>query len=196
MNRSTGGSLTPPTALTEVEPARFASSAAEVADEVADLLLAEQQPLDVLRLALEERLVDVDDREARVREPLRGRGHRVALREPDADDQVEPLSCERRHVRDVVGGDFDSTTRPVIPSSRSARLSPLKASSLKPLSFSWPASATSATLSDALGVVVVVVAGGLVVTAAACREHRPGGDRRREREELRGHSGHGVSWIR
>ena len=44
---------------------------AEVADEVADLLLAEEEPLDVRRLALQERLVDVDDREVRVGELLR-----------------------------------------------------------------------------------------------------------------------------
>src|SRR6185503_15307590 len=75
---------------------------AEVADEVAHLLLAEEQPLDVRRLALQRGLVDVDDREVRVRKALRGRGDRVALREPDADDEVVALAREGRHVGDVV----------------------------------------------------------------------------------------------
>ena len=57
----------------------------EVADEVADLLLAEEQPLDVRGLARDERLVDVDDREADVRIALRHLADRVALREADAD---------------------------------------------------------------------------------------------------------------
>ena len=102
MNRSTGGSLKPPTALTDFPPARFGLQRAQVADEIAHLLLAEQEALDVLRLALERRLVDVDDREARVREPLRDSRDRVPLREADADDQVEALPGEGRHVGDVV----------------------------------------------------------------------------------------------
>ena len=75
-----------------------------VPGEVPDLLLLEEQPDDVLRLAGEARLVDVDDLELRVREPRRGLRDRVALREADADDQVVVLADERRHVRDVVGG--------------------------------------------------------------------------------------------
>ena len=76
----------------------------EVADEVPDLLLAEEQALDVRRLARDERLVDVDDREADVRILLRHLADRVALREADADHKVVALSGQRRHVRDVVGG--------------------------------------------------------------------------------------------
>jgi hypothetical protein len=77
MKRSTGGSLYPPTALIDA--------------------------VDVLRVPLEDRLVDVDDREVGVGEPLRRRGDGVALREADADDKVEALTRERRHVRHVVG---------------------------------------------------------------------------------------------
>ena len=83
---------------------RFSARRGRVPGEVADLLLFEEQPDDVLRLAREARLVDVDDLELRVREPRRGLRNRVALREADADDQVVVLADERRHVRDVVGG--------------------------------------------------------------------------------------------
>ena len=78
--------------------------APEIADDVADLLLLEQETDDVLRLALEIALVDVDDREMRIRKPLRRGGDRVALGEADADDQVVALARERDHVRDVLGG--------------------------------------------------------------------------------------------
>src|SRR3954470_1259601 len=43
--------------------------------------------------------------------------------------------------------DGDSSTRPLMPSSRCARFSPWYASWLKPRSFSWPMSVTSPTLS-------------------------------------------------
>jgi hypothetical protein len=64
---------------------------------------AEQETLHVGGRALERRLVDVDDREVRLREALRRSGDRVTLGEADADDQVVALPRERRHVRDVVG---------------------------------------------------------------------------------------------
>ena len=95
--------MKPPTALMPVAARALRLERPEVADEVADLLLAEEEPLDVGGLPLQERLVDVDDREVRLGEALGGRGDRVALREADPDDEVEALPRERRHVRDVVG---------------------------------------------------------------------------------------------
>src|SRR5262249_35106596 len=77
---------------------------AEVADQIADLLLFEEEADDVLRLALEVALIDVDDCEVRVREPLCRRRDRVALREPDANDQVISKTRERDHVGDVLRG--------------------------------------------------------------------------------------------
>ena len=47
-------------------------------------------------------LVDVDDRELRVREVRRHRVDRIRLREADADGQVIPVARERRQVRDVL----------------------------------------------------------------------------------------------
>ena len=105
MNRSTGGSFMPPTALITSAPvAPLLLEPGEIADEVADLLLAEEQPLDVRRLARDECLVDVDDREADVRELLRHLADRVALSEADTDDEVVAVARQRGHVRDVVGG--------------------------------------------------------------------------------------------
>ena len=68
MKRSTGGSFIPPTALITSLPARRFFEPGQVADQVADLFLAEEQPLDVGRRAGHERLVDVDDRELRLGE--------------------------------------------------------------------------------------------------------------------------------
>src|SRR5262249_22785079 len=56
-----------------------------VPDEVAGLLLAEEQTFDVLRLVLERRHVDVDDRELVLRERRGDRVHIVLHQEPDAD---------------------------------------------------------------------------------------------------------------
>ena len=81
----------------------------EITDEVADLLLPEEQPLDVRRLARDECVVDVDDREADLRVLLRHLPDRVALRETDPDHEVVPVPRQPAHVRDVVGsrGRFD-----------------------------------------------------------------------------------------
>ena len=103
MKRSTGGSLKPATALIEVPARPLRLKRCEIADEVADLLLAEQESLDVRGLALQRRLIDVDDRELRLRERLRRARNRITLGVPDADDQVVSLPGERRHVGDVVG---------------------------------------------------------------------------------------------
>ena len=76
----------------------------EIADEVAGLLLAEEQAADVRGIALE-LLGDarvVDDRELRVRERLGDRRDRVGHQEADADDQVVALPCRSGQVRDVV----------------------------------------------------------------------------------------------
>ena len=74
----------------------------QVADEVAGLLLLEQQPGDVLRLALHRGRRRVDDRELLLRELLGDRRHGVGHEEAVADDQVVLLLGERRQVRDVV----------------------------------------------------------------------------------------------
>ena len=81
----------------------FLGKRAEVADQVADLLLPEDQPFDVLRLAFQVGVRHVDDRKLRVRELLRDRGDRISLRETDPDDEVVALAGERGHVRHVVG---------------------------------------------------------------------------------------------
>ena len=73
------------------------------AGEAPCLLLGEQDAARVLRLALERGRRVVDDRELRVREPLRDGRHLVGHQEPDADDEVV-APRPRREVRDVVGG--------------------------------------------------------------------------------------------
>ena len=103
MKRSTSGSFTPPTELIVSKPFAFATSAARTPRESTRLLLLEEQPDDVLRRALERGLVDVDDREARVRILVRHGRERLALREADADDEVVTVLGERLHVGDVVG---------------------------------------------------------------------------------------------
>ena len=97
MKRSTGGSLKPPTELT-TGSATSSRTPGQDAGEVAGLLLAEEDPDDVRRLVLQRRLVDVDDREAGVREALGSRVDGVALREPDADDEIEAVPGQRRVV--------------------------------------------------------------------------------------------------
>src|SRR3954452_18177181 len=77
--------------------------ARQIADEVAGLLLLEEQALDVLGLALQQRRRGVDDRELHVRELLRDRGDRVGHEEADPDHEVVLLLGERREVGDVVG---------------------------------------------------------------------------------------------
>ena len=75
----------------------------EVADEVARLLLLEEEAAHVLRLRLQLGLGVVDDREVHVRE---ARGHpveRVRHQEADGDHEVVVLLRERGQVRDVVG---------------------------------------------------------------------------------------------
>src|SRR5215831_17979574 len=74
----------------------------EIADEIPRLLLLEQQAEQVLRLAGLGRLVDVDDREVRVRKALRGGGDRLRLREADADRQLVALARKGRQVWDVI----------------------------------------------------------------------------------------------
>src|SRR3954471_2016773 len=77
--------------------------AREIADQVAGLLLLEEQALDVLGLALQQRRRRVDDRELHVRELLRDRRDRVGHEEADPDHEVVLLLGKRREVRDVVG---------------------------------------------------------------------------------------------
>src|SRR5581483_8999243 len=72
-----------------------------IADEVARLLLAEQQPLDVLRLVLHRRDVDVDDRELVVGIRRRDRIERVRHQEADADRDPGAGLHARLEVRDV-----------------------------------------------------------------------------------------------
>src|SRR5712691_6008172 len=74
----------------------------EIAGEVADLLLAEEQPEQVRRLVWLGGLVDVHDRELRVREEMRRRVDRLRFREADADHDVVAAARERRQVRDVL----------------------------------------------------------------------------------------------
>ena len=102
MKRSTGRLLEAADGADRLGARALRLEGSQVADEVAHLLLAKQEALDVLRLALERGLIDVDDREVRVREPLGGRGDGISLGEPDADHQVVALPRQCRHVRDVI----------------------------------------------------------------------------------------------
>ena len=89
--------------------------AGEVPDEVAGLLLLEEQATDVLGLRLHRRLVEVDDREVRVRKLLRDGVQRVRHQEADGDHEVVLRLGEAREVRDVVGvgaRDDDASLRP------------------------------------------------------------------------------------
>src|SRR6188472_980774 len=70
--------------------------------EASGLLLREQDAARVLRRALESGRRIVDDRELRVREPLRDGRKLVGHQEPDADDDVV-APRPGREVRDVVG---------------------------------------------------------------------------------------------
>ena len=72
------------------------------AGETPGLLLREQDAAHVLRRALECGRRVVDDRELRVREPLRDGRHLIRHQEPDADDEVV-APRPGREVRDVVG---------------------------------------------------------------------------------------------
>src|SRR5919204_1236129 len=74
----------------------------EVPREIAHLLLAEEQPEHVFRLALQRRLVDVDDRELALRELQRSRIERIDLRVADGDREVVALLREGRQAREVV----------------------------------------------------------------------------------------------
>src|SRR6266540_3011107 len=74
----------------------------EVTDEVARLLLAEEQPEQVGRLVGLLRLVDVDDGELRLGEVRRRRVDRRRLGEADADRQVVSVARKCGQVRDVL----------------------------------------------------------------------------------------------
>ena len=74
----------------------------ERADEVAGLVLLEQQAVDVRGLALHRGLRVVDDREVRVGELLGDGLHRLGHQEADADHDVVLLLGERGQVRHVV----------------------------------------------------------------------------------------------
>src|SRR5215208_1822161 len=71
-------------------------------DEVAGLVLLEQQAVDVRGLALHQGLRVVDDREVRVRKLLGDGLHRLGHQEADADDEVVLLLGQGREVRHVV----------------------------------------------------------------------------------------------
>jgi hypothetical protein len=73
----------------------------EIADEVARLLLAEEQAEQVLRLVRLFALVDVDDREVRIRKVDGSRVDRLRFGEPDSDREAIPLARERREIRNV-----------------------------------------------------------------------------------------------
>src|SRR5215212_5853939 len=72
------------------------------ADEVAGLVLLEQQAVDVLRLALHQGLRVVDDPEVHGGELVGDRLHRLGHQEADADDEVVLLLRQRGQVRHVV----------------------------------------------------------------------------------------------
>ena len=74
----------------------------EGADEVADLLLTEEEALRVGRLPFQQRVIVVDDGELDLREALRRGGDRIALRVTDPDHELVALADERGDVRDVV----------------------------------------------------------------------------------------------
>ena len=168
--------MTPPTALIAVAARALRLERPEVADEVADLLLAEEQPLDVRGLPLQERLVDVDDREARLREPLGGRGDRVALREADADDQVEALPRERRHVRHVVGSGLRLDDATGDPEVALGALEPLEGELVEAVVVELARVGDEPDL-EARGRRLGLGRGRLVVAAAPCREQRLRGRR-------------------
>ena len=73
------------------------------AGQVPGLGLLEDQAADVLRLALEGDPGEVDDREARVREPLRDGCDGVTHEEAVGDHELMTLTGRRREVRDVIG---------------------------------------------------------------------------------------------
>ncbi len=157
---------------------------AEVPDEVAHLLLAEEEALDVRRLALQERLVDVDDREVRVGEPLGGRRDRVALREADPDDEVVALAGERGHVRHVVGSGLRLDHTAGDPHLALRALQPLEGELVEAVVVQLPRVGDEPDLErrrrrGRLG----RRAARLVVAAAARRERRGTEDDGREREE-------------
>ena len=131
--------------------------AREVADEVAGLLLVEEQTEEVRRLVRFLGLVDVDDGEVRVREVRRHGVDRGRLGEADADRQVIGLARERREVRDVllrrlrlVDALLDSQLRCALRSPRYERW-------LKPRSLSPPMSVTRPILIFLAVLPVVVV---------------------------------------
>src|SRR6188472_2402619 len=80
--------------------------------ETARVLLREQDAARVLRLPLETRGREVDDRELLVGEPLRHCCHLVGHQEPDADHEVV-LPRAGREVRDVVGRALRDEDAPV-----------------------------------------------------------------------------------
>ena len=119
----------------------------ERADEVAGLVLLEQQAVDVRGLALHRGLRVVDDREVRVGELLGDGLHRLGHQEADADHDVVLLLGQRGQVRHVVRVlDFDVRTRPSTPSSDLARSRPSLASWLNERSLRPPMSVTRPTL--------------------------------------------------
>ena len=189
MNLSTGGSLKPPTALIVSAPSRFAVSAAEVADEVADLLLAEEEPLDVLGLRLQRGLVDVDDRELHVREALRGGGDRVALREADADDEVVALADEAGHVRHVVGRRARLDHAPWIAQLTLGPLQALVRELVEPVVVELAQVGDEADLQRRRGRRLGRRTGFVVVATAACREQRHGGKEPEREQQLSSHCG-------
>jgi hypothetical protein len=76
--------------------------ARQVPDQVAALLLPEEKALDVVGRVLEGRLIDVDDRELRLRELDRDRVDGVGHQETDADHEVVALLGEAREIGDVI----------------------------------------------------------------------------------------------
>ena len=101
-------------------PLLLGDEAGEVTDEVAGLLLLEEQAADVLGLRLHRRLVEVDDREVRVGKLLGDGVQRVRHQEADGDHEVVFRLREAREVRDVVGVVARDDDASLHPSSLSA----------------------------------------------------------------------------
>ena len=94
----------------------------EVTDEITGLLLLEEQAANVGRLALElgRYARVVDDRELRLREPLRDLRDRVGHQEPDPDHELIAVAHRASQVRHVVGARLRDEDTAVDPSSRFA----------------------------------------------------------------------------